>query len=117
MLKSPGRIGPQSRRSVVADEEEYFHKLDQEAKAKLKAKLDEQKAEAERAARRAVHRKHCGKCGGDMSTKVFRGLEVDECHDCGAVLLDPRELETLAGSDHTTVFTSFFSMFGSRKAE
>src|SRR4051794_21657994 len=100
MLNVPGPVGSRSRGGVVADEDEYFHKLDQEAKAKLKAKLDEQKAEADRAARREMHRKHCGKCGGDMTTRVFRGLEVDVCNDCGAVLLDPRELETLAGTDH-----------------
>ena len=99
----------------MADEEEYFHKLDQEAKAKLKAKLDEQQAEADRASRRELHRQKCGKCGGDMTTKVFRGLEIDVCNDCGAVLLDPGELETLAGADQTAVFSSFFTMFGSRK--
>jgi hypothetical protein len=99
----------------VADEEEYFRKLDQEAKAKLKAQLDEQKAASDLEARKALHYKKCGKCGGDMTTQVFRGLEIEVCDDCRSVLLDPGELETLAGADQTAVFSSFFSMFGSRK--
>src|SRR5687767_9472113 len=99
----------------MADEEDYFRKIDQEAKAKLKAKLDDQKADAERSARRDLHRLKCGKCGGDMASTVFRGIEIEVCNDCRAVLLDPGELETLAGGDQTDVFTSFFSMFGGKK--
>ena len=96
----------------MSDEEDYFRKLDQEAKAKLKAKLDAQNAEADRAARKDLHFLKCGKCGSDMETQVFRGIEIEICGSCGAVLLDPGELEQLAGSDHTALFSSFFSMFG-----
>ena len=96
----------------MANEEEYFHKQDQEAKAKLKAKLDEQQAEADRAARKELHHNKCGKCGSDMDTQVFRGVEIEVCPNCGAVLLDPGELQQLAGEDHTTFLSSFFSMFG-----
>lgn len=100
----------------MADEEEYFRKLDQEAKAKLKAKLDAQQHEADLAQRKELHFKKCGKCGGDMSTTVFRGLEIEVCGDCGAVLLDPGELQTLAGADSTAMFSSFFSMFGGKRS-
>src|SRR5688572_13894758 len=96
----------------VADEDEYFRKLDEEAKAKMKAKLDAEQAESDRSQRRTLHFKKCGKCGGDMATQVFRGIEIEVCPDCGAVLLDPGELQTLAGQDSTQVFSSFFSMFG-----
>ncbi|MEQ1503174.1 MAG: zf-TFIIB domain-containing protein [Myxococcota bacterium] len=98
----------------MADEEDYFRKLDQEAKAKLKAKLDADTAEADKAARRSLHLLKCGKCGGQMKTQVFRGLEIEVCEDCSAVLLDPGELQTLAGADQTATFSSFFSMFGSK---
>ena len=101
----------------MADEDEYFHKQDQEAKAKLKAKLDAQQAEADKAARKELHYLKCGKCGSDMATTVFRGLEIEVCGACGAVLLDPGELETLAGEDHTGLFTSFFSMFGGKEGD
>ncbi|MEQ1566470.1 MAG: zf-TFIIB domain-containing protein [Myxococcota bacterium] len=98
----------------MADEDDYFRKLDQEAKAKLKAKLDEQAQEAARAEQKALHHLKCGKCGSDMATQVFRGLEVEVCGGCGAVLLDPGELQTLAGADQTATFSSFFTMFGGR---
>lgn len=99
----------------MVDEEEYFHKLDQEAKTKLRARLDAEHAAEDRIARRALHFLKCGKCGGDMLTQPFRGIEIEVCQDCQAVLLDPGELATLAGEDSTGTFSSFFSMFGGRR--
>jgi len=98
----------------VSDEDEYFKKRDMEAKAKLKAKLDAQKAEAEKAARKEMHYLKCGKCGSDMATQVFRGIEIERCGSCGAVLLDPGELEELAGEDQSGMISNFFSVFGGR---
>lgn len=100
----------------MADEDDYFRKIDQEAKAKLKAKMDAEHADVARRERAALHLNKCGKCGADMETKVFRGLEIEVCTECTAVLLDPGELEQLAGKDSTDVFTSFFTMFGGRKS-
>lgn len=99
----------------MADEEDYFRKLDEEAKAKLKARLDAEQAVADRVARRELHFLKCGKCGADMQSQVFRGIQIEVCVECGAVLLDPGELQTLAGADSTAVFSSFFTMFGGRK--
>jgi len=96
----------------VSDEEDYFRKIDQEAKGKLKAKLETQRAEADLAARKDLHFMKCGKCGGAMVTEVFRGIEIEVCSGCNAVLLDPGELEQLAGEDSSMLFKSFFSMFG-----
>lgn len=98
----------------MSDEDEYFKKRDMEAKAKLKAKLDAQKAEAEKAARQEMHYLKCGKCGSDMATQVFRGIEIERCGTCGAVLLDPGELEELAGEDQSGMISNFFSVFGGR---
>ena len=101
----------------MSDEDDYFRKLDKEAKAKLKERLDAQQGEADKAATRTLHFMKCGKCGGDMQTQVFRGIEIEICSACGAVLLDPGELEALAGADTTDVFSSFFSMFGGGRKE
>ncbi len=100
----------------MADEDDYFHKRDQEAKAKLKADRDAEQAEANKAARAELHHNKCGKCGNDMTTQVFRGIEIEICDDCGAVLLDPGELQQLAGQDSTDMFSSFFTMFGGKKS-
>ena len=94
-------------------EEEYFKRIEAEQKAKLKAKQEAEGAQASKEERKKLHFNKCGKCGADMDTKAFRGVEIELCPECGAVLLDPGELEQLAGQDNSAVFTSFFSMFGS----
>lgn len=99
----------------MSDENDYFKKLDSEAKAKMKAKLEEQRVEAEKAERKQLHWHKCGKCGGEMATELFRGIEIERCNDCGAVLLDPGELQELAGADESAMFNSFFTMFGSKR--
>ena len=94
-------------------EDEYFKRIEAEQKAKLREKVEAKQTEAELAAQKELHWNRCGKCGTAMDTKVFRGVEIELCGSCGAVLLDPGELEQLAGADNSAVFTSFFSMFGS----
>ncbi len=98
-------------------EEEYFHREDQERIRKLKEQVEREKAESERAARKALHFGHCGKCGGKMATRVFKSVEIDVCPDCGAVLLDPGELEQLVGADKSagaSWLTDFFSFTRNR---
>lgn len=98
-------------KDAPSPEEEYFHREDQERLRKLKEQTDRERAEAERKAARELHAGHCGKCGGQLQIKDFRGVEIDLCPDCGAVLLDPGELETLAGEDKSSGaawFTDFF---------
>ena len=51
--------------------------------------------------RKNLHHNKCGKCGGTMHPKLFKGVEIDICEDCGSVLLDPGELEELAGEEGT----------------
>lgn len=97
----------------MSDEDEYFHKLDQEAKARLRAKLDAELSQQAAEERKQLHFNKCGKCGSDMDTVAFRGIEIERCSNCGAVLLDPGELETLAGQDQTSMFRSFFDLFRS----
>jgi hypothetical protein len=80
-------------------EEDYFARIDREKKAALKAKLDAEAGEKALADRKALHYLKCGKCGGDMAPKLFKGVEIDLCGDCGSVLLDPGELEELAGEE------------------
>jgi len=80
-------------------EEEYFHRTNQEKMAKLKAEQEAEGAVAAAAELKATHLLHCGKCGNKMSTSIFKGIEIEVCPNCGAVLLDPGELEALVGND------------------
>ena len=80
-------------------EEEYFHRTNQEKMAKLKAEHEAKGAAEAAAALKATHHLHCGKCGNKMNTSIFKGIEIEVCPNCGAVLLDPGELEALVGND------------------
>lgn len=93
-------------------EEEHFAKLDREKLAKLKAKQEAEEAAQALAARKELHHHKCGKCGADMDTHPFRGVEVEICPECGAVLLDNGELEKLAGDDQGGILSGLFSAFG-----
>ncbi len=81
------------------EEEDYFSKRDAEKKAALKADLDAKASAAARAQAALLHHMKCGKCGGDLASRLFKGVEIDVCPDCGSVLLDPGELEQLAGHE------------------
>tara|TARA_B100000575_G_scaffold245566_1_gene210198 strand:+ start:37 stop:345 length:309 start_codon:yes stop_codon:yes gene_type:complete len=91
----------------LTSEEEYFHKQQQEQLAKLReiAAMESEAAAAEAA--KELHFHMCGKCGKPMKTEIFKGVEIERC-ECGAVLLDPGELEQLAGEDQSGFFSGLF---------
>ncbi len=93
-------------------EEEHFARLEREKLLKLKAKQEAEERARMLAERKALHYHKCGKCGDDMETKPFRGVEIEVCPSCGAVLLDAGELEILAGEDQGGMLASLFDMFG-----
>jgi Zn-finger nucleic acid-binding protein len=92
-------------------EESFFHKEDEQKLQKLRAKLASEKAGTVASELKALHYLHCGKCGNEMDVQVFKGIEIDVCPSCGAVLLDPGELEELAGEDAGGVVKTFSDFF------
>jgi hypothetical protein len=92
-------------------EDEYFARQTLEQKQKLAQQIAAEKAVKEAAERKALHANKCGKCGAELAPKAFRGVEIDVCGNCGAVLLDPGELEKLAGEDRTGVLASLSKLF------
>jgi hypothetical protein len=92
-------------------EAEHFAKLDREKLAKLKAKQQAEAAAMAAEELRQLHHHRCGKCGTAMDTHPFRGVEIEICPACGAVLLDNGELETLAGQDQTGIVAGLFGLF------
>lgn len=98
-------------------EDEYFAKLDREKMDKLKAKLEQERTVASRDEERRIHFHRCGKCGAQMETKSFRGVEIEICPACGAVLLDPGELEQLAGADRSGFWTGVRDLFSGSTPE
>ncbi len=92
-------------------EEEFFKKKEAEQIKKLKAKLDAEKAEQAAKELQELHHLRCGKCGTKMDTQTFKGVEIEVCPNCGAVLLDNGELQTLVGKDASGVFGVFSDLF------
>ncbi len=96
-------------------EEEYFARVEAQTTAQLAKDLAPQEAEAAAVALRDLHLNHCGKCGTRMNTTTFKGVEIEVCPNCAAVLLDPGELEHLAGEDHASVVDMVAGLFGFTK--
>ena len=97
--------------SKQPQEEEYFKKIQAEKLEAIKARQESAAAAEAYEARKALHYNKCGRCGADMKARMFQGVEIDVCPECGTVLLDPGELETLAGEDHTGVINSVAEFF------
>ena len=93
-------------------EAEYFARLDADKKSRLAAQLADADAEKNAAALKALHHLHCGKCGNKMMTTNFKGVEIEVCPSCSAVLLDPGELEQLAGQDQHGALQHIARLFG-----
>ncbi len=88
-------------------EEEYFLALRIEQLAKLREVAAIQNVEAAAEAARELHFHMCGKCGKNMRTTEFNGVSIERC-ECGAVLLDPGELELLASKDESGFLSGLF---------
>ena len=97
-------------------EDEYFARIDAEKKRRLAVLLaDEENAQKSKDLK-ALHHMHCGKCGNEMFTTAFRGIDIEVCPACGAVLLDPGELQQLAGEDRSGAVETLATLFGFRRS-
>lgn len=95
-------------------EDDYFAQLDREKRDALRKKLQAAEFEKAEAELKSVHFNHCDKCGHELAPRLFKGVEIDVCTSCGSVLLDPGELQELAGEE-TGVFKNLAEMFGMAK--
>ncbi len=95
-----------------APEEEYFARVEAQKTEQLGKEIAKREAEAAASELKALHHLRCGKCGTSMDTKRFKGIEIEICGNCGAVLLDPGELEALAGEDKHSVVEMIGGLFG-----
>jgi Zn-finger nucleic acid-binding protein len=89
------------------NEDEYFARRDAEI---LKARR-EAAERAERDAARKSHFMKCPKCGADLKTEEWSGIQIDRCPECLGVWFDAGEAEELIkhetkGSGLAGVFTA-----------
>jgi hypothetical protein len=89
-------------------EDEYFVKRDAELIKTQRARLDEDRAKAERAS----HYMRCPKCGGQLEEVEFHHMKIDRCTDCGGIWLDKGELEMLEHVDQSRIRGFVRNMFG-----
>ena len=92
-------------------EEEYFKRQELQRLAAMRASQEKQDLAAALEERKELHYNRCGRCGDEMQPKIFQGVEIDICPSCGAVLLDPGELEELAGEDSSGVIGNIANFF------
>ena len=96
----------------VGSEEAYFKQKEQEVLKSLRATVDKER-NTEYA---NAHKYHCFRCGTQSLVEIEHGIvTVDVCvnKDCGAVHLDPGEMDKIAknrGVIHS-VRKSFLSVF------
>lgn len=93
-----------------SNEEEYFARQEIEKKRKLAEEISSKLKAEEKANLKELHFNHCGKCGEQLQELAFKGVMIDKCFACGAVLLDDGELEKLAGAEGS-VITSIIGLF------
>ena len=96
----------------MSNEDEYFAKLEAEKKARMADLLGRADAVEEAARLKELHFNHCGKCGHAMLPSHYKGVEIEVCPHCGAVLLDPGELQELAGEEHHGLLRGIAHVFG-----
>ena len=96
-------------------EEAYFKRQELQKIAAMRAEQEKETLADALKERQELHYNRCGRCGDLMNPKIFQGVEIDLCPSCGAVLLDPGELETLAGEDKSGVIANITGFFNFSK--
>lgn len=91
-------------------EVEFFAKEEVEKRHRLHELHKRDSETQENLKKRKLHHMKCGKCGGDFKTIRMSFVDVEECQDCGALLLDKGELKKIKVSDNT-LFQSLTEIF------
>lgn len=94
------------------NEEEYFAREEAEKLRRLHKEKQAALAPVDLEKLKQLHWMHCPKCGVELQTLKWREVEVEKCFQCGVIVLDDGELETLAGKEAEGSFVrSLFSIW------
>jgi len=86
------------------NEDEYFARRDAEL-------LRQQRAAAQQAAAAGERKSHymkCPKCGYDLITGDWDGIQIDQCTHCHGIWFDAGEAEAVLKSPHPNVLGRVF---------
>ena len=81
-------------------ETEYFARIEAEKKKKIADEMRAALDDAEHQRLKELHWMRCPKCGMELHSMVFRGVNLDKCFHCEGVFLDQGELEKVAGREN-----------------
>lgn len=76
------------------NEDEYFIKQDAELLKQMRARLDAERAKAER----SDEGMKCPRCGAALEERQYHHAVVDVCSKCGGMWLDAGEIEIIGKS-------------------
>jgi hypothetical protein len=82
------------------NEDEYFAKRDAELLRQQRAAVEKAAAEAER----RTHYMKCPKCGFNLMTHDWHGVQIDQCTSCHGIWFDAGEAESLIKGDDAGLF-------------
>ncbi len=85
-------------------EDEYFHRKNQEAIEKLRAKMKV----GEEAKAAGTSSMQCPRCDGNLKESKFEEVLIDTCEKCGGVWLDSGELEQLTRKETGGWFSRYW---------
>jgi ribosomal protein L37AE/L43A len=97
------RLGAKLRDKGRGEEERYFAERDRLLIARLR---EAREAEQEQAVRELA-RFRCPKCGARLAERLFHGVTIDECAECGGLWLDRGELRAVARRNSEGWIASF----------
>lgn len=97
-----------------SNEEEYFHKQEQELLAARRAEAALAKAAADREAVKQLHYMHCPKCGAMLTTETYHRVQVDRCPDCHGIWFDGGEAESLLDKEPGALSSMFGDLLGGK---
>lgn len=94
-------------------EEEYFARENAEKLRKLALERSRELAQAQKEEMKQLHWMRCPKCGMELQTIQFRGLDIDRCFSCGVTVFDAGELEKIGVTEEKsgTVMKSILGIF------
>lgn len=91
-------------------ESEFFAREEAEKIHRLSEQQRRERSLAEREQSRQIHFMKCPKCGADLRTIRLGLVDVEECTQCEALVLDKGELQKIKVADNT-LLKSFLDVF------
>ena len=90
------------------EEEEYFAREEAEKRHKLAVETARSIEAVERERLQKLHHMKCPKCGYNLITHDWHGVQIDQCTNCHGIWFDAGEAESLVTGKDTGLFGRVF---------